>query len=241
MSGLDGAFAVVVGGSRGLGAAVAAALHQSGVRTVALSRAGSPEPTPWEQVGCDATDPAQVEAFFQDRSDDLRNRALLVNFAGVRNNAPLTDSDPAVWHDCVQSSLFSTYLALRGFARHSRGPGAVVNMASIHARAAAPGRTAYAAAKAAVEQLTAVAAVELAPRIRVNCIAPGFIATQASTDMIARGALDGASLERRTPLGRLGEVDDITRAALFLLSEDSSFITGETLRVDGGWLRHAEV
>ena len=115
-------------------------------------------------------------------------------------------------------------------------------MASIHAEAAAAGRSAYASAKAAVVELTAVCAVELAPlRIRVNCIAPGFIATEASNEMIAAGKLDGPGIERRTPLGRLGDPADVTRAALFLLSEESAFITGETIRVDGGWLRHAEV
>ncbi|HEU4976279.1 MAG TPA: SDR family oxidoreductase [Baekduia sp.] len=243
MDGLAGSFAIVVGGSRGLGADVAAALHERDVDTLVLSRGGSSEPTPWEQVEVDAADPEAVERFYAAYAHRFRERNHLVNFAGLRYNVGLADSDPAAWRACVESSLFTTYLATRGFAR-ACGPaatGAVVNMASIHADGAAPARTAYAAAKAAVVQFTAVAAVELAPSIRVNCVAPGFIATEASNEMIAAGKLDGAGIERRTPLARLGTTADVTSAVLFLLSDESRFMTGETLRVDGGWLRHAEV
>jgi NAD(P)-dependent dehydrogenase (short-subunit alcohol dehydrogenase family) len=139
--------------------------------------------------------------------------------------------------------VISTYLMIRGFARASQGrPGAIVNMASIHAAGAAVGRSAYAAAKAAVVQLTAVAAAELAPSgIRVNCVAPGFIRTEASEQMIAAGKLDAAAIQRRTPIGRLGTPEEVTSVVLFLLSEESRYMTGETVRVDGGWLRHAEV
>jgi NAD(P)-dependent dehydrogenase (short-subunit alcohol dehydrogenase family) len=242
VNGLAGAFAVVVGGSRGLGADVAGALHASGAYTVSVSRHGTTAATAWEQALLDAGDEAAVERFFHEQAPRFAERNLLVNFAGVRYNAPLAESEPSAWRTCVESSLTTTYLMTRGFARASAGrTGAIVNMASIHASAAAAGRSAYAAAKAAVVQLTAVAAVELAPAIRVNCVAPGFIATEASDAMIVAGALDGAGIRRRTPLSRLGTVEDVTAAVLFLLSEESGFVTGETLRIDGGWLRHADV
>ncbi len=106
---------------------------------------------------------------------------------------------------------------------------------------ATSGRSAYAAAKAAVIQLTAVAAVELAPKVRVNCVAPGFVATEASNEMIATGRLDGEAIVRRTPLARLGSVADVTNLVMFLLSDESAFMTGETMKVDGGWLSHAEL
>lgn len=242
INGIDGSFAIVVGGSRGLGADVCRALHEAGAHTVALSREGVTKPTPWEQVLVDAADEAAVEQFFTDRAGDLQERNLLVNFAGGRYNVGIADSDPVQWRDCVESSLLTTYLMLRGFARACGDrPGSVVNMASMHAYAAAPGRSAYAAAKAAVAQLTSVAAVELAPSIRVNCIAPGFIATEASNAMIDAGLLDHPLIVRRTPLARLGEVEDVTKMVMFLLSEESAFVTGETIKVDGGWLAHAEV
>jgi NAD(P)-dependent dehydrogenase (short-subunit alcohol dehydrogenase family) len=240
---LTGSVAFVVGGSRGLGADLASALHAAGARTVSVSRHPAASEPPWEQALLDAADPDAVERLFDAWRPELGERNLLVNFAGQRYNIPLVDSDPAAWKECVESSLLTTYVMTRAFARASAGrPGAIVNMASIHADAAAATRTAYASAKAAVVQFTAVAAVELAPLgIRVNCIAPGFIATEASNEMIAAGKLDGDGIRRRTPLGRLGDPVDITRAALFLLSGESGFVTGETIRVDGGWLRHAEV
>jgi NAD(P)-dependent dehydrogenase (short-subunit alcohol dehydrogenase family) len=240
---LTGTVAFVVGGSRGLGADLAAALHGAGARVVTVSRNPAPADPPWEQVMLDAADPGAVERLFDAWGPELGERNLLVNFAGQRYNVPLVDADPAAWKECVESSLLTTFVMTRAFARASAGRhGAILNMASIHAKAAAATRTAYASAKAAVVQFTAVAAVELAPLgIRVNCIAPGFIATEASNEMIAAGKLDGDRIRRRTPLGRLGDPEDVTRAALFLLSEESGFVTGETIRVDGGWLRHAEV
>jgi NAD(P)-dependent dehydrogenase (short-subunit alcohol dehydrogenase family) len=235
--------AIVVGASQGLGLDVARSLHGDGWSVVTLSRTAPSEAPPWQHDLVDAADPAQVDAFFARWGDRFGDRNLLVNFAGARYNVSIVDSDPLAWRACVDSSLYTTYLMTRGFARASAGrPGAIVNMASIHAAGAAPGRSAYASAKAAVEQLTALSAIELTPLgIRVNCVAPGFIRTEASASMIASGALDGAAIERRTPLGRLGEPGEITDVVRFLLSDESRFVTGETIRADGGWLRHAEV
>lgn len=233
----------MVGGSRGLGEDVARRLHLSGAQTIAISRTVDPShEVPWQQAALDANDEVAVAQFFKERADLITERNLLVNFAGLRYNTPVADSDPTLWREAVDSSLTTTYLMTREFAKSCEGrSGAIVNMASIHADGAAGGRSAYAAAKAAVKQLTAVTAVELAPRIRVNCVAPGFIATDASNAMIDSGELDGKAIIRRTPMGRLGSAEEVTDAVMFLLSDSSSFITGETLRIDGGWLRHSRV
>jgi NAD(P)-dependent dehydrogenase (short-subunit alcohol dehydrogenase family) len=241
--GFEGNLAVVVGGSQGLGLDVAQALHASGARVVTLSRNAPARQPAWDHALVDATDEVSVTRFFDEWRPRFGSHNLLVNFAGTRYNVALIDSDPATWRACVDASLVSTYLMIHGFARTSAGrPGAIVNMASIHAQGAAVGRSAYAAAKAGVVQLTGVAAAELGPSgIRVNCVAPGFIRTEASDQMIAAGKLDADAIERRTPLGRLGSPEEVTGVVLFLLSPRSRFMTGETVRVDGGWLRHAEV
>ncbi len=238
-----GALAIVAGGSQGLGLDVARSLHLAGARVVTLSRHAPAASLPWDHALVDATDEEDVARFFHDWQPQFGDRNLLVNFAGARYNVALVDSEPAAWRACVDASLISTYLMIRGFARASQGrPGAIVNMASIHAAGAAEGRSAYAAAKAAVVQLTAVASAELAPDgIRVNCVAPGFIRTEASEQMIAAGALDADAIERRTSLGRLGTTEDVTSVVIFLLSDQSRYVTGENVRVDGGWLRHSEV
>ena len=150
-------------------------------------------------------------------------RNVLVNFAGARYNVPVPPTGIRGLARVRRLEPLHHVSDDPRFARASAGrPGAIVNMASIHAGGAAPGRSAYAAAKAAVMQLTAVSAVELAPQgIRVNCVAPGFIHTEASAAMIASGALDGAAIERRTPLGRLGDPAEITAVVRFLLSDES--------------------
>ena len=130
--------------------------------------------------------PRPVDRFFEAWSPRLAERNLLVSFAGARYNGPLVDSEPASWRACVESSLLSTHLMTRGFARVARTQGgAILNMASIHAEAAAAGTP--------------------------------------------------------HPARSLGDPADVTRASLFLLSDESAFRTGETIRVDGGRLRHAEV
>jgi NAD(P)-dependent dehydrogenase (short-subunit alcohol dehydrogenase family) len=242
MRGIEGSFALVVGGSSDLGADVCRALHEAGARTVALSRNGVRDSTPWEQALLDAGDAAAVDTFFADRAGDFGDRNLLVNFAGTRYVADIANSDPEQWRACVDASLLTTYLMLRAFARMCADrSGAIVNVASMHAFAATPGRSAYGAAKAAVAQLTTIAAAELAPAVRVNCVAPGFVATEGSHAMITAGNLDDAAIVRRTPLKRFGTVEDVTRVVTFLLSEESKFVTGETIKVDGGWLSRAEI
>ena len=157
--------AIVVGASHGLGLDIARSLHDDGWSVVTLSRHAPDASPPWTHELVDAADEGQVDGFFERWSPRFGPRNILVNFAGSRYNIPLVDSEPAAWRACVDASLFTTYLMTRGFARASDGrPGSIVNMASIHAAGAASGRSAYAAAKAAVVQLTAVAAVELAPQ-----------------------------------------------------------------------------
>src|SRR5579864_2349369 len=115
MAGFEGSFAVVVGGSRGIGADVAQALHDSGARVVTLSRTPPTTSRPWEQAQVDATSKDEVARFFEQWRARFVERNLLLNFAGIRYNVPLADSDPDAWWGCVESSLLSTFLMTRGF------------------------------------------------------------------------------------------------------------------------------
>jgi len=120
--------------------------------------------------------------------------------------------------------------------------GAVLNMASITAFGGFPMRTSYGPAKAGIINLTQTLAIEWAKyNIRVNCIAPSFIVTPMFEKAMKEGRVDREEIQRRTPLGRLGKPEDISRAAVFLVSDDASYITGVTLPVDGGWLAYKYV
>lgn len=116
---------------------------------------------------------------------------------------------------------------------------AIVNMASIVGFGGFPARTSYGPAKAAIINLTQVLAVEWAKHnIRVNAVAPGYIATPLMEKAMQTGTLDRETIQRRIPLRRFGEPDDVAKAALFLVSDDAGYITGVTLPVDGGWLAY---
>jgi NAD(P)-dependent dehydrogenase (short-subunit alcohol dehydrogenase family) len=116
------------------------------------------------------------------------------------------------------------------------GHGCIVNTASIQAFAPFPRRLAYGASKAAVVMLTRILAAEWAPAIRVNAIAPGYVRTEMTEELLAQGRVDVGAIAGRTPQRRLAEVGDLAEAYVFLAADGSSFVTGETLVVDGGWL-----
>lgn len=184
---------------------------------------------------CDVTDAAAVAAAVQAAREALGPLHVLINVVGgVRGtiNAPLDEIDEARWDDTFSLNLKGTYLLTRALAPGMReaGWGRIVNIASVD-MAGAPGRSDYGAAKAAVASLTRSLAAEYAPTIAVNCIAPGIIRTSA-VERLPPETVEG--FRQRTLLGRLGEPAEIASAALFLASDQASYITGETLAVSGG-------
>ena len=246
MSGrLSGQVAMVTGSSRGIGKAVAQAYLREGARVVVNSRDPRAVATVAEELGegaagiaADVSTEAGAEALIQGTLGAFGALDVLVNNAGtsmVRDSIDLSLDD---WRRSLDLNLTGVFLCSQRAARHmlACGHGCIVNTASIQAFAPFPRRLAYGASKAAVVMLTRILAAEWAPAIRVNAIAPGYVRTEMTEELLAQGRVDVGAIAGRTPQRRLAEVGDLAEAYVFLAADGSSFVTGETLVVDGGWL-----
>lgn len=222
---------LVTGAARGIGAAIAAAGVERGWRVAALDR-DAPEVPGAEPLVADVTDEAAVA----DAIDDFGPPDIAVNNAGIVRFGPLADLDLDDWRAVVDVNLTGTFVVARAVARAARAAdraAAVVNIASINGVAPGPGAGAYGATKAAVMLLTQQMALEWAPDIRVNAVAPGLVDAGMSEPIYADPESRRARSER-VPLGRLGTEADIVDAVLWLASDEARYITGQTLTVDGG-------
>jgi len=238
---LDGAVAVVTGGGAGIGHGIAAGLTAFGARVAIWER--DPErcaavAAELDGLGCvtDVRDEEQVDAALRRTVDELGTPTVLVNNAGGVFVAPLLEAEPKGWDVLIRSNLTHVLLCTQRVARAmvaAGRPGSVVNITSIEGTRAAPGYAAYAAAKAGVVNLTKTAALELAPHgIRVNCLAPDVTMTEGLRALAPPGFEEGVA--SMIPMGRAGHVDELAGAAVFLASGLSSYVTGQTLHVDGG-------
>ena len=245
-TGLAGRTALVTGASRGIGKAIAFALAGEGANVVLSSRrqesldAVAAEITaahPKAQVVAKAAhvgEPEQAQACVDATVAEFGSLDLLVNNAGTNPYyGPLVDIDLPRAEKTVQVNQMSIVLwtQLAWKASMAERGGTILNIASIGGMSTEPGIGYYNATKAAVIHLTRQFAAELAPRVRVNAIAPGVVRTQ-----LARALWENfePQISASLPLGRIGEPDDIAKPALFLLGDDAAWITGQTLVVDGG-------
>lgn len=239
---------LVTGGTSGIGRAVAGELATRGsavavcargterVESTARSLEGAAGRT--MGVAADVRDKREVETAVRSTLAAFGRIDILVNSAGVAGAAASETLDEVEWDRIVDTNLKGTFLCCQavGCAMLERGAGAIVNIASIVALDAFPKRAAYGASKAGVVMLTQVLAAEWADRgVRVNAVAPGVVRTEMNERMIAAGNLDLAAIERRTPMHRRGECEEIVDAILYLASDEASFVTGSCLAVDGGW------
>jgi 3-oxoacyl-[acyl-carrier protein] reductase len=233
---LEGRTALVTGGSRGIGAAIARELGRAGARVVVGYRSGAEEA---ENVAGEVGGSA-VQADVANREDAKRlieeagEVDVLVNNAGITRDgvlARMTDED---WREVIETNLSSVFYTCRAVSRGmmKRRGGSIVNLSSIVGIHGNWGQTNYAASKGGIVAFTKSLAQELGSRgVRANVVAPGYIRTQL-TDAIPEEAK--SQMLGLTPLGRFGDPEDVARAVRFLCSDDASFITGEVLVVSGG-------
>ncbi|HSZ81340.1 MAG TPA: glucose 1-dehydrogenase [Polyangia bacterium] len=245
---LGGRVAVVVGGTSGIGRALAVGLAEAGADVVATGRRAAlcdEVAAEIEARGrrtlrrpCDVADRASLEALRDATLAAFGRVDVLVSCAGKTKRTPTLEVSEAEWDDILATNLTGTLRACQVFAPPmlARGYGRIVNIGSLSTFVALYEVAAYAASKAAVASLTKSLALEWGPRgVCVNAIAPGVFRTD-----INRALLDGTERGRefllRTPMKRFGQVDELVGAAVFLSSESASFVNGEILVVDGGFL-----
>jgi 3-oxoacyl-[acyl-carrier protein] reductase len=235
--------AIVTGAGRGIGCVIARRLAEEGARVLvadidseSVARAAA-ELQGAVPVAVDVTDPASVARMIQAALDAFGRLDVLVNNAGVGLNRPFLETTPEEWERTIRVNLTGTFYCSQAAARAmaERGGGRIVNIASISGERGAQNRSAYGASKAGVIQLTKVMALELAGKgIRVNAVAPGPVVTDMTN--VTHTAEIRATYNARIPMKRYAQPEEVAAAVVFLASGEASFITGETLNVDGGFL-----
>lgn len=237
--------AVITGASRGIGEAIARTFAAHGARVVLASRRIEGVKAVADGIGAAAHavaahtgHEAQCVALVEEAVARFGRVDVLVNNAATNPYfGPMLDTDGGAWLKTFEVNLQGYFWMAREVAKHLQGrgaPGSIVSVASVAGLEAAPFQGVYGATKAAVISMTKTLAFELgASGIRVNAIAPGLVETRLASAIVQNEALV-AEVVRKTPLGRYGQPDEIAGAALFLASDASSYMTGQTLVIDGG-------
>jgi len=247
MGKLEGKVAIVTGASKGIGAGLAKQFAAEGASVVvnyASSKDGA-EKVVKEitskggkavAIQGDIAKQADVERVFAEAKKQFGKLDILVNNAGVYEFAPIEGITDQQFHKMFNLNVLGLILASKEAAKYIDGEGgSIINISSIASTSAPPTTTVYSATKGAVDTVTKALAKELGPRnIRVNAINPGMVITEGVKSAGFDQSDFRKDLESRTPLGRIGKVEDIAPAAVFFASNDSSWITGETLVIAGG-------
>lgn len=237
---LKGKTAIVTGSSSGIGKAIAEEFLRQGAFVVFSDVNEVPVPDKERAifVKCDVSKKEEVENLVKQAVDKFNGLDIMVNSAGIGTGEDIVSTDDKTWDKTIAVNLSGVFYGLRAAAKYMKEnntKGSIINMTSILGAVGFKDSISYSASKGGVNQLTRAGALDLASfGIRVNAIAPGFIKTQM-TKAVTDDPQSKAQIEQATPLGRMGEPEDIAKAALYLASDDSKFVTGSVLFVDGGW------
>jgi NAD(P)-dependent dehydrogenase (short-subunit alcohol dehydrogenase family) len=245
---LQGRVAVVIGGTTGIGRSLALGFAAAGADVVASARRPAEVDRMASELEArgartlrqpsDVTDRASLEKLLASTLSSFQKVDILVNCAGRTKRTPTLELSDAEWNDILECNLTGTLRGCQVFGRHmiERGYGRIVNIASLSSFVALKEVAAYGVSKAGVAALTKSLAIEWGPRgVNVNAIAPGVFLTDLNRGLL-EGSARGHEFKMRTPLGRFGNVEELVGAAIFLASESASFVNGEVLAVDGGFL-----
>jgi len=245
---LAGRVAVVTGGTSGIGLALVRGMADAGADVVPISRRQAQVEAAAAEVEArgkrsaritaDVSDRASLDAALQQVLAGFAGVDILVNCAGITKRTPTIDVSDQEWSSIIDTNLTGTWRSCQVFGRHmlDRGYGRIINIASLASFVGLFEVAAYTASKAAVAGLTRALAVEWGERgVNVNAIAPGVFRTALNSNLLD-GTERGKEFRLRTPLKRFGRVEELAGACVFLASEAASFVNGEVLAVDGGFL-----
>ena len=239
----DQQLVVVTGGGRGIGFALARAFRAEGARVViaeidALRGRDAAQSLGAHFLHTDVSDHQSVRQAVDAIIADHGRIDVWINNAGVAHKSPVVDLDVDGWEADIGVMLSGSFYCAKyaGKVLIKQGSGCMVNVSSVNGLLAQKARAGYCAAKAGINMLTKVLASEWGEHgIRVNAVAPGVVMTDLVEEGINLGNVTEEQYLGRIPIGELGELNDVVEAVLFLASDEASFVTGEVLRVDGGW------
>ena len=240
---IDGQTAVVVGGTTGIGRAISETLAEAGATVVPTSRNEDNVAEAADVVGCDlvfttdVTERTQVKRLFERVTETYDEFSILVNCAGyIQESTPLPNISNENWQKILDVNVSGMFYASQLAPSHFSGENkSIINVGSMSEETVLPGMAPYAASKAAIRKFAENLAVEYASKgIRVNTVAPGYVETRQTEDLLGNPEVQDA-LHNETPLGRYAKREDVANAVLYLVSPLASFVTGETIRIDGGF------
>jgi meso-butanediol dehydrogenase / (S,S)-butanediol dehydrogenase / diacetyl reductase len=242
---LDGGTAVVTGGGSGIGRATCRRMTEEGARVAVLDLDGDAAETVARELGgvafgVDVGDPDALQEAVDAAAAALGGLSIMYNNAGVGSFSRLHEYEPAEWERVLRVDLTGVWAGFRAAVPHlfAGGGGSIVSTASISGTRPAAGEAPYSASKAAVAALTASAALEYGPTIRVNAVSPGMIRTTMTAPWFEFMPDQEERFRKGTPAGRVGEPEDIADVVVFLCSDLARFVTGQNIVVDGGLTLH---